>query len=523
MDDKGRLVPSSVEVNVMGSTYLKSLLTDTVCLGYGDEKNLGDHCKIQERPKSCDRSDQKGAMLMGPATRLAWTNRSCGCNAHNGMCHRHGVVRPEPTKSFEYAFRFLAETKPGVSAEYEEHFLAHGSEWIKRWPLSKQQAIIRSRELDELAPGLVKNMVKREHGSTKASKARCIQFYTNLATQAEFGAEFASVQKAYGKDWVRREIDGRIRVTIGTMMNSVKLGEWLGGVLRDYRKPMFYERDGKAWDSTMGKMHHDLKMEAYSFMPPDFKKFANDCYSVKGTGVYRDGSRLVYTVEGTTKSGHNDTTIGNCIINAMIAAEACHRQGLAADIIVVGDDLLIIIEGDFDAAALAAEEAALGIVPEYRKFDDIEDVSFISGQWIPVSTERYIFAPKLGRLLARLHWTVTPPSPKHHAAYLRGVYSGIRATCHSIPVMSALAPAVKGETRGVDRWYTEMYGEQVAEYTRADVMPWFLRKYRCSEEEVETLEAELADRTPRIIRSDLIDRIEEVDLADIQERVCVRF
>lgn len=523
MDERGRLDPCSVDVAEIGNTYLNSNKTNTLCLGFGDESLLGEHCKIFQKPKKCDRDEQSGAALLGPATRLAWTCRSCGCNAHNAMCNRHGSKRPTPTKEFDYANKYIDDSRAEIDAMYTDHFSLHGHEWLQKWPLVKQEAIAKSTRLDELRPNTVKNMVKREHQSTKPKKARCIQFYKNLATQAQFGPEFTSLQKAYCKLWHRHEMrsDG-IRVTIGSAMNSKTLGDWMTRVLNDYSNPYFYERDGKAWDATMGPSHHALKMRAYAIMPQEFRRFVDQCYKVRGLGVYRDGSILQYEVEGTVKSGHNDTTLGNCIVNAMIAAEACHRLGLKCDIIVVGDDLLIIIEGDFDEHALAEEESALGIVPEYRKFDDVEDVSFISGHWVTLRRGGYIFAPKLGRLLARLHWTVTPPPPKTQDAYLRGVYSGIRATCHSLPVYSFLAPETQGSVKNVDQWYTEMYGTDALAYTRDDVIDWFQRKYHCSLAQIEALETELLDRTPRIVRSDFVDIIESVDLNDIGDRACVR-
>lgn len=438
------------------------------------------------------------------------------------MCNRHGVARPVPTKGFEYANFFVDSSLAEVTSAFEIHYMQHGREWMSKWPLTKQIAIRKSQTVDDVEPGCVKNMVKREHGCKEPTKARCIQFYPNLATQAEFGPHFTSLQKAYCQVWKRAAYgDGSIKVTIASMMNSAALGRWLTDVLKDYENPHFYERDGKAWDATMGEIHHGLKRRAYSTMPADFRAFVDKCYSVKGFGRYGE-TTLSYSIDGTVKSGHNDTTLGNCIVNAMVAAEACRRRGLSADIIVAGDDLLVIIEGDFDEDLLAEEERALGINPEYRKFDDYEDVSFISGQWVTLPG-RLIFVPKVGRLLARLHWTVTPPASKNLDSYLRGVYSGIRATCHSLPVIRVLAPEMKSEKKiVVDSWYTEMYGVEATDYTYEEVLPWFMRKYHCFEHEIAELENSLRDRTPRIIRSVLIDKIEEVDLADIDERVSVR-
>jgi hypothetical protein len=74
----------------------------------------------------------------------------------------------------------------------------------------------------------------------------------------------------------------------------------------------------------------------------------------------------------------------------------------------------------------------------------------------------------------------------------------------------------------VDAWRREMYGTDRVQYTREEIMPWFLRKYHCTRSDIDWLEKELSDRTPRIIRTSLVDEIDAVDCADIDVRKCVR-
>jgi len=236
---------------------------DTICLGLGDEKNLGKNCVITDLPKfgGC-RLNEAGARLVGPAVRVGYVCRKCICNAHNAMCNRHGK-KPPPVKATvnraSYAsMRELAGMEYGLSIAY------WWENWIYKWPLVKRLMIETSRVYDRLAPDRVKNMVKREVYHKLPTKARCIQYYQNLATQSQFGPEFYAIQKAYGKVCQRFEVYPGIRVTIATGMNANDLGRWADAVLVDIPCPMFYERDGKNWDASQQREHHENKMWFFS-------------------------------------------------------------------------------------------------------------------------------------------------------------------------------------------------------------------------------------------------------------------
>lgn len=522
MDVHGRLELSEIEIpSSEGLHPLASWVGDTVCLGFGDEKNLGENCKILVRPDPGECQEQAGATLVGMATRFSYVARKCGCNAHNAMCNRHGVKQPPVTRRFGVFFEFLDEIGPETESIYNELLNHYEVHWLTdRWSMAKQLLFEDSLWLDAVLLNRVKNMVKREGQHSKPKKARCIQYYVTLASQAYAGPEFYSLQKAYTQVLVRR--GHRIRVSFASGMNATDLGDWLSGVMDDYSFPHFYERDGKSWDATMGSEHQRLKTHAYRFGSDRLKEMASKGFKVKGLGRYGN-SVLKYSLNGTTKSGHNDTTLGNSLVNAGIAFEAMAIMGLRGDILVAGDDLLIAVDGDFDEDELARIESGFGIIPEYRKFNHYLDVTFISGCWFP-RDQGFVFTPKAGRLLARLFWTVNPPTERSERDYRHSVVAGLLPTCGGMPVVGAFLRAndpggnvvTLPKDKDLSKYSVEVKWDE-------SILRAFCDKYDLTEAEVRVVELRLAcvKGAKGLLVDSTLDKIMDCDLSDIADRPVV--
>lgn len=491
---------------------------DTVCLGPGDESLLDPQTKIHKRPRFvCDRVDEVGATALGVVCRLHYVCRRCGCNLHNALCMRHGRAQPSVFRGFVHARLFFDSLVPEVMRAYNDWELHYFFEWMAKWPLAKRALILRSVDFDAVVPDSVLIFIKREGGQNVPTKARGIQMYVNLATQSSQAWRFSALQKAYCDVLYRR--GGRIRVTFASGMNSLALGRWLTDCLADIADPWFYERDGKNWDSTIQLLHHLFKMGCYAGMPPDFVAFVNSGFVVRGKGYCSQGV-LSYTLNGTTKSGHNDTTLGNSLINAAIAFEAMSVLGLSGDILVAGDDLLVIVEGSFDEHAFASVERSLGIIPEYRKFHDWLDVSFCSGVWWSIPGG-HAFTPKPGRLLARLWWSVHPPSQRQVADYRRSVVAGLLPTCGGLPVVGDFLRShdLCGRVRP---WQGKRFDVTSCEvdFDPSVVRVEFSRRYGLSLFDIDEASETLRLLSGRVclLRHPALERIMDVDLADCVDR-----
>jgi len=503
-----------------GFNLLPVFIGDTICYGESDLGKLAPFSRVvrvDENVHDCQ-LDQVGATLVGQASCLSFVARTCPCNALRALCHRHGVAAPPVVNSFAEAIGYFHSICGEIIELYVEQLAIWQDGWLAKWPASKRAQIIESQRFDEVTPDVVDILVKREGGHSRASEPRLIQHYVNLATQAAFGPVFYSLQKAYTAWFQRREVFLGIRVTFASGLNAAAIGAWMKDVLRDLRVPYFYERDGKRWDATMQKEHLAVRLAAYALAGAEFLAFVTAGFTVYG----RDPRGMLrYFLNGTVKSGHNDTTLGNSIVNAMIAALVMRLLGLSGDIIVTGDDLLVAVEGDFDERAFANEEAKYGINPEYRKFSNPADVSFVSGVWFSQGAS-WVFSPKPGRLLARLFWTTHPPAPRDRASYLNGVVQGLRPACGKLPVIGAFLDA--HYTIGVAA--ADYYGSashdkwNASQRVTDDVLASFCDRYDLTPTDVDDVETLIRAHSLErgLISHPVIDRLMAVDLADLAAR-----
>lgn len=463
---------------------------------------------------------------VGPVAAGCWPLMNCEHNALNALVNRHAVVQPGcrrltvPRRLVHFVAGMYSETVILVPR------------WLGKWSTAKQRVIRESVRLQEPVPASVKPFVKREVNHKMPTKARLIQGYLTPATQARYGPELYAFQKALGY-LVDFELFPGIFVTVGSGRTAAFLAAWPGNCPFDC--PVWYERDGKNWDATMSQHHHEAKLSLMRECDPGMADFIDSCFRVKAT--YRNSkTRAVafrYKLEGTVKSGHNDTTSGNTMVNLLVVANAMRDLKYRGRCIATGDDLLVQLDpfsvggsglADHACSTLMQREGLYGIKPEARCFLDLEDATFVSGRWVRDGTT-HRFLPLMGRLAARLWWTVKLPSPRKLPAYRHGVASGIRAVVGESLIASGLVRwvpwcrqkfvgkpdsswAFMGEqklsARNVNRALVRIYGIPMSVIERLD---------RC------LFEAGLAPQPVRISNLAL-DWIIQHDTTDIGARPC---
>jgi hypothetical protein len=456
---------------------------------------------------------------------VPWVLRSCLCNAHNALCNRHAVPQPvwvelPVVASVVVALKRWASSLVLAGPERS----AVVDEWLDQWSRNKRNMILRSVRCDHDRPGAVKFMVKRELLSKVIgdlpTKARGIQAYPNLRTQESFAREFKRLQNALLKTTFYPIAPG-LTVTFASGLTPDDIGGWLTEAVASTQRPTFYECDGKNWDSTMSEQHMRFKEPFYRRVPGLYE-FARACFTVRGT-VGRGDGRFRYKIVGTTKSGHNDTTLGNSIVNASIKVCAMLTAGLRGHIIVAGDDALIVVEGDeWCAEDLASVERKLGIVPVAAKLTDYRAVSFISLCFLR-TCDGFVAAPKPGRLFARLGWTVKNVAAKKRGDYLHSLACGLAPYYRGSVVMrqyftmfSRLYPR-----RGYDvSVYMDNYYARMPVRSRSVTDSELASRYHIPAESWLGL-GELFARCsgPGLLMNSTFERLLGVDLADVSDRV----
>jgi hypothetical protein len=385
----------------------------------------------------------------------------------------------------------------------------------------------------------VKCFVKFEGGHNRPTKARAIQMYKNLATQNRYAARFYCLQKAFGEciglDGFGRDLclglfGQDITLTFASGLTPQALGRWMDRIAD--RAKAFYERDGKNWDATMQTAHIEQRLRFYRAIDSELADFAGECANVRGGMKIHGVGSIQYTAVGTTKSGHNDTSLGNSITNLCLALETMLEHGVGGDVIAMGDDLLAGVSSDFSIDAFTEYERGLGIKPEARKFYGPEQVSFVSGCFAPVlAGGSYTFLPVPGRILTRLFWTTNPPGRKKQRAWRTTVAKGMQHLFRGVPLMMAfLDSQVTGDrinTRVLSRDQNRRHqlAVKAAQDPGGGAVPgladaWMCARYGFSGRELDDLRCYLGSRPqgPSVMEHYLLDRMVQVDLVDIAVR-----
>lgn len=429
------------------------------------------------------------------------------------------MPRLEPVRGFRRFRLYWDKALPALSILYAD--MAHVQEsWIDRWPMPKQQAIRHSLLLDQYEPGKTYCMVKREVAAhTGSSRPRGIQPMVNLGTQARTGPRSSRFQKSVCELFRGFELAPGIRCTISSGMNSDDISLWANQVILGKTEYWVYERDAKSFDATLGRKHHNLVQFCYRSLDPTLADWMEESYVTKG---YVKRTDVRYTAVGTTRSGFNGTTIGNSIVNLAIIVESMVACGYTGDVIVVGDDCLVVSECPLDAGRLARLERNYGIEPVSRVFRDITDSSYTSALFVP-TRNGLRFCPKPGRVMARLWWTVKPPGDKKLEQYRWSVRQCL-SLMHTMPVVRSLLLPLR-EPRVVNTGYMYWVFRGCQEAFDDVTMDWFCERYATVPSEVREVECLLAKYAEQrvFISHPLIDRMMDLDNADLSDRTEIHY
>jgi len=419
--------------------------------------------------------------------------------------------------------------------------------WIHRWPGWKQKAILEAVLHEDVdAPDIVTAMVKREvlvgmdsdgiQCSLKTpKKARLIHFYRYLSTQERHALRYYCFQKAVcdvfnGKP--NPDLDDDIRVTVSSAMNQHDKGRWFDDA-RLWAGPNAYvfERDGASWDATMGEEHMDVQLEAMGELEADFLETVQatrKCrVNFRHTAAKREAldflGRFRYELDHTTKSGHNDTSSRNSLINAIITRVALLSLGVReARVIVIGDDMLCFLKHEVDLQSLLKAEEDCGIKPTGAAFtgDAISRVEFASDAFAP-STEGTIAIPKLGKLFAKLYATTTFVKPAETNAFAHSIATGLRDLLLEAPLYGdflrcSLDESGATATLQLKRWERRVNSRV---YYDDSFTHWLGDRYGITPSQIVELSAFLRScRGPGFMKHPMIEKIMAIDTADPKDR-----
>lgn len=227
-------------------------------------------------------------------------------------------------------------------------------------------------------------------------------------------------------------------------LTAEQIGAWLeasidamGGI----DDVCFLECDFSKFDCTQGK-------GAYMFEKYVYEKIC-------GIGRYPDAHKTFkaqamtrglcalgtsYSVRYGRKSGDPNTTCGNSLLNGAACARALEAMGLTFKVIVMGDDMLAVLNRTQVRNAKALGDGytqamlALGFVPKVKVNTNIAKVEFCSGLFWPVGTSKFVLGPKPGKLAPKMGFSTKRLS----AGDIAGTYTGYKMNCSHVPFLRKL-------------------------------------------------------------------------------------
>jgi len=320
------------------------------------------------------------------------------------------------------------------------------------------------------------------------SAPRGIQALAKAVANIALGPYMTALSKGLAESFQVGGIYATFGYTAGRTPEEI--GAWYDHMVNAGYK--FVENDFSSFDATQGHGAHYAEMSLYEKFPggPAVQKALARQKFTKGFSMW-----FCYTLKYTRKSGDQNTSLGNSIINMLFHAYALCSLGVTDYyMLVMGDDNLIAFKAGIPPADLAAGVGAmahqfgLSSKCEAREFP-----TFCSGDFMPCRVngqDTHVLVPLATRRAGKMgvtHYVL----PSNVSTLLR--MKGNELSCpvnRAMPVSRVFYyfyTAIAGEADREERFEYHAPSTAVVEMNGSTV-EWFCRAYGISESELVELE-----------------------------------
>lgn len=355
--------------------------------------------------------------------------------------------------------------------------------------------------------------------STKAPRG--IQGLVNASSSLYLGPFMGGVSKKLANNYLK---ESKFLYTSG--MNPVEIGDWYLKYQQPFRMSItnkkgktvnvgipyiFIEDDFSSYDSTQGDGAYQVEMAVYnkalSSSNLDQGVINNILINLKEQAKTHGFGRFhEYTVPNTRKSGDQNTSVGNTLVNFFVhyvsleTWNVTHKfKGRIHDysMLGLGDDNLIAIALDhnYKQEFMAHTEnviTSLGLKP---KLVSNKYPTYCSSYFMPVEDmfgrKKYVLTPCVTRSLTKLGWSTNLLGTTKPESRMKGNMLGISAygLC---PIMRVLHEYyTKLDVKEDDDGEYRCYSREIPYVLRpsAKTIEWFCDVYHLTEAEVGELES----------------------------------
>lgn len=480
LDCTGCTAPATFDHEII---YLPPVTFDDVC--HGDELELPEVAPDAHitAPRNGNINCVSRSLLLGYGVCFLsrpYVDRACTHNAIAAVKGRvikrkplsHGATCEEFEKfSMELNARFRLSEFEVMT--YDEWLESMGNTRLVKEYAALKEKVLSGRIALDFRTLETQSFIKKELLTDDYKVPRCISGRSNDFT-AYTGPWIKSFGRALKKEWSMREgpfvdsVSTKLRVVYATGMDPVQMGaaykesldlisEWTRG---DYK---IIETDFSKFDSCIDAsklMIENRVYESYGCPSHIIRALEMNIRTTGSIQTVRDRVKcdtIKYGVEGTRKSGDNNTSCGNSLLNAYMQLYAYNSDlDMPCVLWVHGDDSLLFTAGVVDVEVGISKLERLGMKPEVQVHTDVYKPTFCSKRFYPcIRTEdhsfTYIAGPKIGRVLMKAGWNAK--NKEHtlvdHYSHLLGTCSSYIDTWRCIPILYDYFVAVRGAVRNL--------------------------------------------------------------------------
>ncbi|APG76492.1 hypothetical protein 1 [Hubei tombus-like virus 33] len=451
-------------------------------------------------------------------------------NEYVALLGRHiNITLPEHNKNwFKYQHYYANFFKKFNFDDIDRYTLSF-DEWVSQQKTDKREGYLKAvnsiagAKFDDARYHKRQFFIKSEimpppaEGNLADKAPRGIQGFKDNISNMFLGSFIGGVSKMVAKAGTSDK--NEFSYTSG--WSSMELGAWFNKYYgqthtKSKLKYIIMEDDFSSYDSTQGRGAHEMELQFYNDVIDKTTLDENLKKNIRLTLVNQGHTNGVgrahkYSVPHTRKSGDQNTSIGNTVINFYVHYIAIQEWnkihdrvnfGRVADfrMLGLGDDNLmaIAIEAEYKEEFMLFVEKiilSLGLKPKLacNKFP-----SYCSSYFMPVQLQNglhsYVLAPSATKSLTKMGWTLKTTSKKDSVeSRVWGNLHGI-AAFKFLPLTRVLYKYYEGlNVKAVknDEW--KAHDTSACKYSsHPDLLRWFSELYEITESEVTELESYLS-------------------------------
>jgi len=305
---------------------------------------------------------------------------------------------------------------------------------LKKW--TKRSAFVK-----------VEGNIYRSDQGRKIKASRLIQ-----GAQPEYiamlGPWFAALQKSIKKDWSK---DNFICFTSGVSMKEA------ADLLVNSGLTEILEDDIGKFDASIHKEWCKFEVWLAKYFGAPRVILDLMVSNIKTHGTTSTG--CVYSVEGTRKSGDPFTSLFNSILNGIMHLYIyCKENNIS--VCSAKNSLCMLVQGDDNALVHGVGSVKINwkahmldfgfeSVATYKK--NWSMLEFCSNRMYPCD-EGYVFAPKVGKVIAKLGYYTNPPHPRtvNLRGMVKGTALGLYNAAYVVPPLRAYLDRILELTEGTE-------------------------------------------------------------------------